>query len=64
MFITEHFALQGLHFPAISGTLMALSLLGNALKLGSGFVVTALIVASTLIFLGTVTFTRELESAV
>ncbi|MFB9990494.1 hypothetical protein ACFFLM_00630 [Deinococcus oregonensis] len=74
---TEHFALQGLrsstisdsssraslYLASISGTLVALSLLGNATRLGPPFVIAALIIAPTLIFLGLATFARVLQSA-
>lgn len=73
---TEHFTLQGsrsatisdasgrasLYLGTLSGTLLALSLLGNATDLGVPFVVAALVLAPTLIFLGIVTFIRVLES--
>ena len=73
---TEHFTLQGarsatisdssgrasLYLGTLSGTLLALSLLGNATDLGVPFVVAALVLAPTLIFLGIVTFVRVLES--
>lgn len=73
---TEHFTLQGarsatvsdssgrasLYLSTLSGTLLALSLLGNATDLGVPFVVAALVLAPTLIFLGIVTFVRVLES--
>jgi hypothetical protein len=76
MLTTEHFALQGarsatisdasgrasLYLSTVSGTLLALSLLGNATELGVPFVVAALVLAPTLIFLGVVTFVRVLES--
>ncbi|MFB9995448.1 hypothetical protein ACFFLM_26280 [Deinococcus oregonensis] len=74
---TEHFALQGLrsstiadsssraslYLASISGTLVALSLLGNAAQLGAPFVIAALIITPTLIFLGLATFARVLQSA-
>lgn len=74
---TEHFALQGLrastisdassraslYMASISGTLIALSLLGTATRLGPPFVVTSLVVAPTLIFLGVATYARVLQSA-
>lgn len=75
---TEHSALQGARFAtisdsssraslylgALSGTLVALSLLGSATKLGPAFVVAALVLAPTLAFLGHATFVRVLESAI
>lgn len=74
---TEHFTLQGargitttealgrttLYLGSISGGLVALSLLGNATRLGLPFVVAALVLTPTLIFLGFVTFMRTLESS-
>lgn len=74
---TEHFALQGLrastisdsssraslYMASISGTLVALSLLGSATRLGPAFVVAALVIAPTLIFLGIATYARVLQSA-
>jgi hypothetical protein len=75
---TEHSALQSsrfatisdsssrasLYLGALSGALVALSLLGNATRLGPAFVVAALVLAPTLVFLGHATFVRVLESAV
>lgn len=75
---TEHFALQGLRastisdsssraglfMASISGTLVALSLLGNATHLGPLFVVSALVIAPTLIFLGVATYARVLQSSI
>lgn len=75
---TEHSALQSsrfatisdsssrasLYLGALSGALVALSLLGSATKLGPAFVVAALVLAPTLVFLGHATFVRVLESAI
>lgn len=74
---TEHFTMQGarsatvsdassrasLYLGTLSGTLLALSLLGNATDLGRPFVIAAFVLAPTLVFLGTVTFLRTLELA-
>ncbi|WP_425145234.1 hypothetical protein [Deinococcus sp.] len=76
MLTTEHFALQGLRsstisdssgraslfLASLSGTLVALSLLGNASQMGRPFVIAALILAPTLIFIGVATFARVLQS--
>ena len=78
MLTTEHFALQGLrsstiadssgraslYLSAVSGTLVALSLLGNATHLGRPFVIAALLSGAVLIFLGFATFSRTLQSGI
>jgi hypothetical protein len=75
---TEHFTLQSarsatisdssgrasLYLSSISGSLVALSLLATATKLSEVFVATALILAVVVVFIGTVTFVRVLESAI
>ncbi|THF68547.1 hypothetical protein E7T06_16160 [Deinococcus sp. Arct2-2] len=77
MLVTEHIALQGLraatitdssgratlYLASISGMLVALSLLGSATRLGQSFIITALVVTPTLIFLGLATYLRVLQSA-
>ena len=77
MLTTEHFALQGarsattaestgratIYLTFISSTLVALSLLGTATRLGTPFIVTGLVLAPTLVFLGIVTFVRMLDAS-
>lgn len=78
LFTTDHFALSGargqttaevlgratLFLGTISGTLVALSLLATATELGWPFIVAALVLTPSVIFLGVVTFVRVLESSI